>query len=172
MKTKFLLFFTLGLINAAWLRASDTPKPATSIEVVFVEPEKFTDAKTEAYDSDRGRDQILAELKAHIERLAGRYVTEGQHLTVSITDIDLAGDFEPWQGPHFDNIRILKDIYSPSMKLEFTLTGADGKVVSEGKRSLRDAGYLMHLVLPSSDGLRYDKELLGDWLRREFRRAP
>lgn len=172
MKTIRLLFAALSLVANGALSAADAPKATSRVEVVFVQPENFTDAKAEAYNSDRGRAEILAELKSYIERRAPSFMTEGQTLTVRITDIDLAGDFEPWQGPHFDDIRILKDIYSPSMKLEFTLTGTDGKVLAEGKRELRDLGYLMHTVLPSSDGLRYDKELLNDWMRREFRRAP
>lgn len=172
MKTTRLLLAALGVFATGALSAADAPKATSRVEVVFVQPENFTDAKTEAYNSDRGRAEILAELKSYLERRAPSYVPEGQTLTVRITDIDLAGDFEPWQGPQFDDIRILKDIYSPSMKLEFTLIGADGKVISEGKRTLRDMGYLMRTVLPSSDGLRYDKEMLGDWLRREFRRAP
>jgi len=45
-------------------------------------------------------------------------------------------------------------------------------VVSEGKRQLQNLGYLMTLTpLPTSDPLRHDKELLSDWLRREFKRT-
>ncbi|MGH6821656.1 MAG: DUF3016 domain-containing protein, partial [Methylocella sp.] len=97
------------------------------------------------------------------------HLKPGQHLTVRITDIDLAGAFEPWHGPDFDHIRILKEIYPPAMKLEFQLTGPDGKVVTGGKRELRQLGYQMTTELPTWDPLRYDKEMLRSWLWREFK---
>jgi hypothetical protein len=170
MKTKNLLIVTFGLVVAGALSAS-TPPPAR-VEITFVQPEKFTDAKNEAYASDRGQEQILASIKAYAEKTAGHYVLEGQHLEIRFTDIDLAGDFEPWLGMHYDDIRILKDIYPPRMTVEFRLTGADGKVISEGKRELQNLGYLMHTAMPSDDGLRYDKEMLNNWLRTEFRHSP
>ena len=172
MKTKFILFVALGLVATAVLAAADSPKPASRVEITFVQPEKFTDAKNEAYASDRGREQILATIKTYAEQKAGHYVSEGQHLEIRFTDIDLAGDFEPWLGMHYDEIRILKEIYPPRMTVEFRLTGANGKVISEGKRELQNLGYLMHTAMPSDDGLRYDKEMLGNWLRSEFRRSP
>ncbi|MBI3885942.1 MAG: DUF3016 domain-containing protein [Opitutae bacterium] len=170
MKTKTLLFATLSLVAAGALSAAASAPPSSQVDVTFVQPEKFTDAKTEAYDSDRGREQILGEIKSYVEKRAGHYLTAGQHLTVRITDIDLAGDFEPWHGPNFDDIRILKEIYPPRMTIEYRLTGADGKVISEGKRDLQNLGYLMSNAFPSSDGLRYDKEMLSDWMRRDLRR--
>lgn len=172
MKTKIILFVALGLVATGVLAAADSPKPVSRVEITFVQPEKFTDAKNEAYDSDRGREQILAAIKTFAEKTAGRYVLDGQHMEIRFTDIDLAGSFEPWLGIHYDEIRILKEIYPPRMTIEFRLTGADGKVISEGKRELQNLGYLMHTAMRSDDGLRYDKEMLGDWLRAEFRRSP
>ena len=40
-------------------------------------------------------------------------VPEGDKLTITFTDIDLAGDFEPWRGPQWDEVRIVKAIYPP-----------------------------------------------------------
>ncbi len=168
---KSLLVAVLSLVIAGGCVGAGASNATSRVEVLFVDPEKFTDAKSESFDSEQGRKQILDTLRSHVEQLARSYVSEGQHLVVRFTDIDLAGDFEPWQGPQFSDIRILRDIYPPRMTVEFRLTGADGKVVSEGKRELQDLGYLMHLSMPTSDGLRYDKELLSDWMRREFRRS-
>ena len=56
------------------------------------------------------------------------------------------------------------------MELEFRLVDAGGKVISTGKRSLLDAGYLMSFSMPTNDPLRYDKGMISAWLRREFKR--
>lgn len=170
MKTRLLTIATAGLMLASVVWAKEEPAKASRIEVSFVEPDKFTDFKQDYYDSDRGRDHLIQQLTAHLEWLARHYVPEGAKLEVKITDIDLAGDFEPWRDVRYSSIRFLKEVYPPRMKLDFRLIGADGKVISEGHRELSELGYLSHNLLPASDGLRYDKEVLTDWMRSEFRR--
>jgi hypothetical protein len=160
----------LGLVAVGAAVAASTDKPAATVEVTFVAPEKFTDAKEDYMDSEKGRDALLSELKQHLEKRGAKHLSANQRLEIKVTEVDLAGDFEPWRGPQFHDVRIVKDLYPPRVNLEFRLIGADGKVISEGKRELRDLGYMLSLAMPTSDPLRYDKEMLTDWLRREFKR--
>ena len=52
------------------------------------------------------------------------------------------------------------------------LTEADGAVVKEGKRDLRDMALMMKLTMGfRDDPLRHEKALLDDWLSAEFHRA-
>jgi hypothetical protein len=170
MKTKLSLLAFLSLAAAGVVLAAAPDKPASAIEVTFVAAEKFTDAKDDYMDSDRGREAVLGELKQHLVTHGAKYLAKGERLQITVTDVDLAGDFEPWRGINFHDIRIVKDIYPPRVNLEFKLVDAEGKVISEGKRQLRDLGYLMGMAMPTSDPLRFDKEMLNDWLRQEFRR--
>ena len=163
-----VIFFGLLAVGAAL--AAGTDKPVSRVEVIFIEPEKFTDMKDELMQTDRARDYLLEQLKVHMQSAAAKYVSEGQHLEIKVSDVDLAGGFEPWHGINFDRIRILKDQYPPRMELEFRLVDAGGKVISTGKRSLLDAGYLMSFSMPTNDPLRYDKGMISAWLRREFKR--
>ena len=89
-------------------------------------------------------------------------------LAIRVTDVDLAGEFEPRRGPQFDRVRIMREIYPPRIDLEFRLTDSEGTVAREGRRQLRDPLYLARAVLGDSDRLRYEKELLGEWLREEL----
>jgi hypothetical protein len=170
MKTKLSLMAFLGLVATGVTMAATSDKPASAIEVSFVASEKFTDVKDDHMDSDRGREAVLEQLKEHLVTQGARYLAKGQRLQITVTDVDLAGDFEPWRGINFHDIRIVKDIYPPRVNLEFKLIDAEGKVVSEGKRQLRDLGYMTSMAMPTSDPLRYDKEMLNDWLRQEFKR--
>ena len=170
MNIRNLLFPALGLVTAGAIFAAAPPKAESRVTVTFVQPEKFTDASGEDFNDDRDREHVLASLKTHVETMAQRYLAAGQSLEVRFVDIDLAGAFESWRGPEYDRIRILREIYPPRMTLEFRLLAADGKVLSEGKRKLSTLGYLMRIVSPSFDGLRFDKEMLGAWMRQEFRR--
>jgi hypothetical protein len=60
------------------------------------------------------------------------------------------------------------DIYAPRIVLDFRLTDRDGKVVSAGHRDLGDPLYLTRAVMLSTDLLRYEKNLLADWLRKDL----
>ena len=84
----------------------------------------------------------------------------------------MAGEFEPWRGSNYTDIRIIKDIYAPRMSLSFRVTDTDGNVVKEGKRELRDPTFTQRLVIDRNDTYRYEKEMLNDWLRSEFKGQP
>jgi len=171
MKTRFLASAFLGLIAGGAMFAASAEKPASPVEVTFVNAEKFTDVKNDYMEDDRDREYILEQLKDHLLKRGAKYLTAGQRLEIKVTDVDLAGDFEPWRGPNYNDIRIVKDLYPPRATLEFRLVDADGKVVSEGKRQLRDMAFLMSVAMPTSDPLRYDKEMLSNWLHSEFKRS-
>ena len=79
-----------------------------------------------------------------------------------------AGSFEPWRGPQAADVRIVRDIYPPRIDLRFKLLDADGKLLREGSRQLRDATFMMRPDLYPNDPLRYEKTLLDDWLRAEL----
>lgn len=156
----------LGLAVVAALGAAD-PKPVRT-EVIFDHPENFTDAADGQRGSDFGREANLNELRDHLIRRADRFVPEGDKLTVTITDVDLAGEVEPWRTPSHQDIRIIKDIYPPRIQLSFKLTNASGAVVKEGTRKLQDLTFNMNIYPNRNDERVYEKGLLDDWVRQEF----
>ncbi|MGA9333844.1 MAG: DUF3016 domain-containing protein [Rudaea sp.] len=107
----------------------------------------------------------------YLARRADRLLSSGQQLQVTIDDIKLAGSFEPWHGPDAHDIRIIKGIYPPRIDLHYRLTAADGGVIREGAAKLRDLAYLQRTVPVSPDSLPYEKRMLDDWLKKEFRPA-
>ena len=167
-----LLAFLVGATAAGSLFAADKAAASDArVTVVFDHPEKYTDVKDGGLDSDneRGRERYLPQLKAHLEEEAGRRLAPGQKLTVTFSDIDLAGDFEPWHGPQYNDVRILKGIYVPRLTFTFRVTDESGQVVKEGERKLVDLGYQMRITRAfRDDALRYEKDMLGDWLRDEL----
>jgi len=63
---------------------------------------------------------------------------------------------------------VIKNIYPPRIDLTFTQTDANGAVVKEGERQLRDPAFMQRGILNSTDPLRFEKRMLDDWLRKEF----
>ena len=147
--------------------ATGTPIEGSNSQasVVFVEPEKFTD--TIRGELEPKSPAILEELKTFLLKTGARYVPNEMRLNIRVTDIDLAGDFELFRGPRADQVRISKGLYPPHLTLEFQLDVA-GRLIKAGKRDLTDLEYQLCVTAPREDYLRYEKELLGTWLRDEL----
>lgn len=169
---KLSRFYSLTVASLAIVTGAQAAAPVTGAngvaEVNFLEPKKFTDVK----DNDMGdyeRTTYLDSIRDHVLEQAKRFVPAGHRLAVTFTDIDMAGDFEPWRGPRFSDIRIVKDIYPPRVELSFQLTDAEGNVIKQGKRELRDLAFMMKINMSfRDDPVRHEKALLDDWFRSEF----
>jgi hypothetical protein len=169
MKSNVLFLVTLlsaAGAGSAFAVAPTAPKPETRVSVVFVEPQKFTDVKDASWSGNSP--DLLDRLQRFMSTTGGDYVPANLRLDIKVTDIGLAGKFEPWRGPPFDEVRIVRSIYPPYIKLEFRLTDAKGEVVKEGKREIRDPAFPMREPWPKDDYLRYEKNMLRDWFRTEF----
>ncbi len=141
-------------------------QPDSRIKVVFDHPEKFTDVKDALMPTEKGRDDILRDLRESFQQAAERRLPEGYTMTITFSDIDLAGDFEPQHGPEWDNIRVVKAIYPPNFEFTYTITNGVGEVVKEGKEKLRDLSFDMRIgSMHRPDSLHIEKDMLEDWLR-------
>lgn len=149
--------------------ATSTPPPpvSTNITVNYIEPDRFTDARSSFGSfADPGYLDILSN---HFKEVGSRYVPADQKLDITVTDVDLAGDFIPTR-PGMDMVRIVKEIYRPRITLTFKLTGPDGKVLKEGPRTLVDSYFMNNVsTIERDQPLFYDKEMISNWLRDEFK---
>ncbi len=163
MKTTIILA-TLGLLAGV-----ASAESVGAVKVNFVDTDNFTDF-TDSYSfPDRGREAYVKELAQFIEQRAESRLGGDLQLEVVITDVDMAGEFEPWHGARAQDVRIVKDLYPPRINLSFRLTRSDGTVVAEGNRRLRDLGFMFAARPGDSDPLRYEKQLIDSWMRKEFR---
>ncbi len=167
MKTIRLFSSILGLLAAGALQAAGSPAGRT--EVVFDHPDKFTDVKDSYFPTDKGRDAILGNIRAYLVERTEPMLPAGYKLTINFTNIDLAGDFEPWRGAQFDDVRIVKAIYPPAFKFTYTVTDPSGRVVRQGSEDIRDLSFQMRVTIDLSDPLRYEKDILDDWARSKLR---
>ena len=170
MKTRLLLSLLAGLALLAGC-ASPSAAPAkapTNVTVQFQDPDKFTDVREN--NSTITSTYYLDSLRDYIVKTASPLLAEGQQLSITVTDIDLAGE-NLFNQPHM--IRIMKDIYTPKVKLSFRLVDAGGKVVKEGDRQLIDLNYLLQSGrIGSNEPLYYDKAQLQQWITAEFGAKP
>lgn len=150
----------------ASVMADETP-PAVTMD--WTDPSAFAEVRQNVCSNRIKPEEWLTELARHMQRRGSRVIGAGQHLDVTITDIRRAGACEPWRGPQWDDVRVIKNIYSPRINLRYTLTTADGKLVRSGEATLRDAAFLSRATATRDDDpLRYEKRMLDSWLRHEF----
>lgn len=170
MKITPCLFGAIAGLTAigSALAADAVYKAGGQIEVTFASPEKFTDVRDAYTPSEKGRQAILDQIRDYMMKAGQNYVPVGQTLSVTFTDIDLAGDYEPWRGGSNMDIRIIKDVYPPRIDLTFKLTGPDGAVIKEGKRQLRNLVFMADYSINPRDTLRYEKKLLEDWFKNDI----
>lgn len=167
-----MLLAATTLLGMPAMAAAATPPAATAtaanVTVTYDQPEKFTETrKLRSLAPTRLDDGYLKTLKTYIETRAGKMLPPGERLDIVVTDIDRAGSFEPWRRGAMQEVRIIKDIYPPRIDLHFRLLDANGKVIREGARKLRDPGFMSSGgVTSSNDNLRYEKALLDRWLRK------
>ncbi len=139
------------------------------VQVRWTDPARFTELKNSANRWETQRGNWVYQLADHLRTSASKRLAPGQTLDVTITDIKRAGDYEPQHGPRGQDIRIMKDIYPPRMTLTYVLRDAQGNVVRENaEERLIDMGYLSsgRGLLSDSDPLRYEKQMIDDWLKK------
>lgn len=160
-----------GLLLAGCETTSVTPKDEAAPADVIIEfrnPDHFRDVRESL--GGRTDESALAVLRTYLQENAPAYLQSGQRLRVTFTDIDLTGEFQPSGGGQFDRVRVVKSIYVPRMELTFALTDAGGQTVKQGARVLTDLDFQsVSLRIGSDQPYFYDKVLLEDWLRNEFK---
>jgi hypothetical protein len=144
------------------------PSTGPRVEVVLPEPAALRYARPGA-----DRAAILAELGLALERAVQPRVPTDGALRITILTVDMAGRYEPWHPPQLAGVRIVRDVYSPSIDLEFALADAAGVLRRQGRRILRDpSGALLGTRDLPADPLRFEKLLLRNWAEREFPADP
>ena len=158
----------LVVLSGPAFAADPVPAGTERVTVTMQKPEAFRDFKATCIGMDGRTRDMLADLSQFLRVSAARYLRDGGALEITVTDVDMTGEFETWRGPQACSVRVMLDIYAPRIVLDFRLTDRDGQVVSAGHRDLADPLYLTRAVTLSTDPLRYEKNLLLEWLEKEF----
>ncbi len=147
------------------LAAAVLPAQAGEVEVKFIEPDKFSDAGRSRLD----RERTLKGLGDYLQAL-GRELPEGQTLRLEVTDLDLAGNLEPFGWRRMDEVRVLRGRADwPHLNLRYTLQ-AEGRTLKTGDAHLADLSYMYALrgrELGQGD-LAYEKRMVRRWFDETF----
>jgi len=138
---------------------SGTFKPASRIEVVFDNPESYTDRRL-SFDADWYHEDIFSAIRSFLVKLTDQMLPDGYSLKITFTDIDLG---------HRDSSHVPAASGSPAFEFTYSVTDASGAVVKHGTENLRhywDFGnYLPSVGTADTAGieLRFEKAMLKEW---------
>lgn len=156
----------INVTDADYPRSLEQDGP---VSVSWTDPAGFTEIRYSRNRFEARHGDWVRDLARHLARRAGGVLGAGERLEVRITDIKRAGEFEPGSG-RSDHVRIVRDIYPPRIHLGYVRHDAAGNVVDSGERELTDLGFLHGAggTVSMSDGLRHEKRLIDDWIRRDL----
>ena len=154
---------SLFKFTALCAMALSTTAAMAAVDVRFISPEKFADTR----DSMSSRDQMLNQLQEHLQKLSAKQLA-GKDLLIEVTDIDRAGEIEP-RGRLMQDIRVMRSVTRPAISLRYVVSQG-GRELRRGEARLSDLSYLERSNRYSAgDSLRYEKRMLDDWFKTEFK---
>ena len=137
---------------------------AAMAEVTWIKPDKYRDIRAGEENRKRFEARVLKSLEGHLVKLAEKLPAD-QVLKIDVTDLDLAGDV--WLNVR--EIRIVEDLYFPSMAFSYQLLNAEQAVVKEDQVKLKDMSFLTTSNLRyRNKAFGYEKKMLDDWFKDTF----
>lgn len=166
MKNRFLGIFSL-IFSSLWISAGE-------LQIEWIDSDNFRDAEYYHNGGDRSTQRVLNNLDRFFSKETRRFFEEGVVLEMKVTQLDLAGDFEPWHGTAGHDVRIVRSIYPAYITFEYRLLGENGEVLQEGEEKLSDrlmGQSMASQFLSRSESYPYVKSLVRDWMRKLARKV-
>ena len=140
------------------------------VSVQWTDPNQFTEIRSSGNRFQAQQGNWVQDLAGYFRDSVARRLPPGDRMQITITDIKRAGQYEPWHGPRSDDIRIVKDLYPPRLSFNYAWTDSSGKVIDQGEQRLIDTAFLVNdSRIGNSDPLRYEKRMIDEWTRKQFR---
>lgn len=141
----------------------------SQIKVSWQTPEKFTDIRPSSESKKRYQQKVLTAFDNMWSKFAEDLPT-GYQLSIVMTDVDLAGDVNPMYRANHSDIRVIKDIYIPRVKLDYVLTGPQQQEIARGTDvKIQDMGFMNSSTIGSINReFHYEHEMLKKWFKKEI----
>lgn len=149
------------------MAATENAATQSQIKVSWQAPEKFSDIRPASDTKKRFQEKVIRAF----DKMWGEFAQDlpaGYQLNIVMTDLDLAGDVNPMYRANHTDIRVIKDIYIPRVKLDFVLTGPMQQEIAKGTDvKIQDMGFMNHAAMNTmSREFHYEHEMLKKWFKK------
>lgn len=144
---------------------------ASNVQIEFVDSNTFADIQYGKIDSEKGRAIVLGEIRKTFVKETSKHLPIGYKMTVTVNDIDLAGDREPYP-PSFGDFRLLKAVYPPRIDFDYAIYDANEQLVASGNSILSDLAYQnnIRMSFELDEIAPWIKDLVRTWAKRDLKR--
>ena len=164
MKTRpFLVLLFAGFGLPATLGAG-------GISVSFADAENFEDFTLhELRSTEDARIIFERQLAEYWDRRLEALLPDGWGLSLHFTEIDMAGDIQPWRHPANKTIRYYENRFYPRLFFDYVITDAQGEQVRSGHAKVKDTNFDFGgpgRIIRDEFVFGYELEAIRKWLRK------
>jgi hypothetical protein len=142
---------------------------AGKVEIEWQNPDKYRDIEAGNEPQKNFKERVTASLTSAFADAAEDHLPAEQVLHLTITDVDLAGGVEYFFVAFPQGIRMMRDIYFPSIRFSWELKDASGTVIKSGSENIKDMGYRFSMRMFINDPpFNYENRLIHDWISKTF----
>lgn len=158
----------IGSAGLALLFAASAAQAGT-VEIVWQDPESYRDVRAGNEGQQHFVERVTEVLTEAFEDAAADHLPDDQKLQLTITDVDLAGDVEYFFLDFPAGIRVMRDVYFPSISFEWQLLDANGAALGSGTENIKDMGYRFSGVnFIYNPPFNYERRLIHHWISATF----
>ena len=163
-----LCFVLSSTVSADSGTPQDAPKTTLSkVEITWQSPNDYRDIRPSNETRKGFRERVFSSLGKHFNKLA-EALPEGQSLSVTVTNIDLAGQVWPTFGAGAADIRIVDRVDIPRMAFSYELK-ENGDTIKSAEVKLKEMAFMNRISrMRSSEPFGYEKAMLTRWFDNEF----
>ena len=152
-----ILFFSAVFFSAGLM--------AGEVSVIWQNPERYADIESNDLDQQAFQTKLFQTLEKEFSKQADS-LPEGSKLTVTVTNLDLAGERRIRKDGDFQ--RVVKASNFPKIALDYSLTAASGAVLSEQQgMQYSDLDFLDAATMLSANksprAFYYETEMIRHW---------
>jgi hypothetical protein len=146
---------------------AEKTEPTSAVKVNWLNPEKYSDIRP----ANGSRKAFQERVTKAFEKILGELTEKlpaGYSLEITVKDIDLAGDVNPMYRIDNTDVRVIKDIYFPRIKLDYVLFDQNKQPIrQESDVKLKDMGFMTsnHIGYQNRE-FAYEHEMLKKWFNK------
>lgn len=168
------IVWSILLLLSPWAMAETAeqqwPTQDGPVTVVWQNPDEFRDVEASSGIQERYENHVFATLGKQFQKRLSGLLKDGEQLTITVTDLDLAGDVRPSFGASASDIRIVKSVYPPMIEFQWALLDQNKQLLDSGEVKIKDLNFenASSSLRYQNDALHYELSMIERWSKRDL----
>jgi hypothetical protein len=142
---------------------------AAVLEIEWVDIKEYRDIQASNQAQKVFEEHVIKNLTGFFRTAAKKHLPDNQTLHIRITDLDLAGDVDYFFMDYDHPVRVVKEMYWPSIEFSYELRDAQNQVIKSGSENIKDMDFLvLGAKSIKSTSFNYEKRLIDNWFKNTF----